>query len=82
MPCFTTFHGSFAVLDKPNRRVDTVSSSTEVRLFAEAGVLHIELTNLVVPTLDDDTEEFMAMINWIASIFHEISRDIFLRECI
>lgn len=42
-----------------------------VRLFAEAGV-HIELTNLVVPALNDDVEEFTAMVNWIASISHEM----------
>ncbi len=42
-----------------------------IRLFAEAGV-HIELTNLVVPVLNDVVKEFTAMVNWIASISHEI----------
>lgn len=49
--------------------LDTVKEN--IRLFVSAGV-HVEITNLVVTGLNDDTEEFCAMIDWIASISKEI----------
>ena len=42
-----------------------------IKLFVTRGI-HIELTNLVVPGLNESAEEFIAMVNWIASISPEI----------
>lgn len=49
--------------------LDTVKGNIEA--FIGAGI-HVELTNLVVTGLNDKTEEFTAMIDWIASVSNEI----------
>ena len=49
--------------------LDTVKKNIE--LFINAGI-HVELTNLVVTGLNDNIEEFAAMVDWIASISDEI----------
>lgn len=49
--------------------LDTVLET--LKLFKEKG-LHIEITNIVIPTLNDDREEISAMCQWIAE---EIGRD-------
>ncbi|MBR1439244.1 MAG: radical SAM protein [Synergistaceae bacterium] len=49
--------------------LDTVKKNIE--LFINAGI-HVELTNLVVTGLNDDIEEFIAMVDWIASISDRI----------
>ena len=57
------------VYKKLGGNLDTVKEN--IKLFFAAG-LHVELTNLVVTALNDNTEEFTAMIDWITSISHEI----------
>ena len=42
-----------------------------IKTFISAGV-HVELTNLVVPKLNDNIDEFANMIDWIASVSSEI----------
>lgn len=43
-----------------------------LKLFKKKG-LHIEITNIVIPTLNDDIQEISAMCRWIAE---EIGRDV------
>ena len=49
--------------------LDTVKEN--IKSFVTAGI-HVELTNLVVTGLNDKTEEFSTMVDWIASISREI----------
>lgn len=42
-----------------------------IKSFIAAGI-HVELTNLVVTKLNDRSEEFSAMVDWIASISNKI----------
>ncbi|MBQ6775986.1 MAG: radical SAM protein [Synergistaceae bacterium] len=45
--------------------LDTVRANVEA--FIAAGV-HVELTSLIVPGLNDSAEEFASMVDWIASM--------------
>lgn len=49
--------------------IETVKSN--IKTFIGAGI-HVELTNLIVPGLNDDAEEFSDMVRWVASISPEI----------
>ena len=49
--------------------LETVKSN--IKSFVEAGI-HVELTNLVVPEINDNAEEFESMVEWIALISREI----------
>jgi pyruvate formate lyase activating enzyme len=42
-----------------------------IKCFYESGV-HIELTNLIIPTLNDNLDDISNMINWIADISPKI----------
>ena len=42
-----------------------------IKAFVKAG-LHVELTSLIVPRINDNVDEFTAMVEWIASISPEI----------
>ncbi len=46
-------------------RLETVKSN--IKTAVDAGV-HVELTNLVVPGLNDREEEFSALVDWVAGI--------------
>lgn len=50
-------------------RLDTVKAS--IKAFFEAGIC-TEVTNLVIPTKNDDEETFTDMCRWIASISRDI----------
>ncbi len=39
---------------------------------AVAAGIHVELTNLVIPGLNDDEDEFIAMVDWIAGLSDEL----------
>ncbi len=57
------------IYKKLGGNLDTVKEN--IKSFVNAGV-HVELTNLVVTGLNDNAEEFTAMVDWIASISNEI----------
>ncbi len=46
-------------------RLDPVLNT--IRIIAEAGI-HLEITHLLIPGLNDDVGEFDRMVNWIADI--------------
>jgi len=62
-----TFYRSYT-----SSQLDPVKSS--LKFIQESG-RHLEITNLVIPTLNDDEKIFEEMINWIAE---ELSEDIVL----
>lgn len=50
---------------------DLQTVKDNIAAFVGAGV-HVELTHLVVPGLNDSAEEFAAMIDWIASLSRDV----------
>ena len=60
---------SHKIYQKLGGDLDTVKGNIEA--FTSAGI-HVELTNLVVTGLNDNHEEFSAMIDWIASMSNKI----------
>ena len=57
------------VYKKLGGNLETVKGNIEA--FIAVGI-HVELTNLVVTSLNDNLEEFAEMIDWIASVSNEI----------
>ena len=57
------------IYKKLGGNLDTVKEN--IKSFIASGI-HVELTNLVVTGLNDNVDEFTAMIDWIASISNEI----------
>ena len=57
------------IYQKLGGNLNTVKEN--IKSFVNAGI-HVELTNLLVTGLNDTSEEFTSMIDWIASISNEI----------